>query len=808
MIQVAEETNNIARVSIYNNNCGLAYFRLRDFPKAKYHFQKNLEANLEWQGPKTARMITSYTNLANVNTHLQNNDEAKEYFQKAADLIIEVLGEDNLRLSDLYFTIGNYHLNQEELDQALAAFQKSIKIREKKDLINDLNTTNAYQMVGQTLVIMGKVDEGITYLNKAAHDRSTINLNQDPHLGMTYAILYDAHLKNGEQEKAKKALAKSFDAVKYDFENPLAFEKAGIPSFLITPLEKQIDFCSRGLIENTSTIDDGEKIIDIAKELIQYLKYNLDGVSSRQILVEDSRPLNDAIMDFYFQAYQKSKNIDFINKAFNTIEKSSNTFLYENLAEEGKNAYKLPSNVVERKKTILATISTNQENISKQPKDGKDYNSLLTELNQSHESLYKLIDEIRTEHPDYYNTIYNFPITNIKTTQSNLTDQEVFVTYYFGSKDLYAISVDQKNVQFIKLTESKKTKSHIRSLISNLKSKGDQETIRAESKELYSSIVAPLNFKNYSRVFLCRDDILSLLPFEILHDIDDQYNYNQTISYQYSATLMSTSKNLNKSKHGTLAIAPVFENENESGVNRDLFSKNMIGVQNAYLPETENEANTIGELFNGKVLLKSDATKASFKKLFYGKSIIHLATHGFADSKNPNKSCLYFAKSDSTEESGQLLAEEIAQMKINADLVTLSACNTGNGKIQEGEGVASLGRAFAYADCPNQVLSLWAVNDKTTTQLMTYFYTNLKEGQTKAKALSNAKSQYLAAAPSVLKHPYYWAGFIYFGEDSPLDMSSSSDYLGVILGMGIGLLLLGIWFKKYKFKSETIIPQT
>ena len=95
------------------------------------------------------------------------------------------------------------------------------------------------------------------------------------------------------------------------------------------------------------------------------------------------------------------------------------------------------------------------------------------------------------------------------------------------------------------------------------------------------------------------------------------------------------------------------------------------------------------------------------------------------------------------------------------------------GKIQNGEGISSLGRAFAYANCPNQLISLWPANDKSTTQLMTYYYENLKAGLGKSKALTEAKRKYLASAPEIFKHPYYWAGFVYYGQDDPLNLGSN-----------------------------------
>ena len=136
-------------------------------------------------------------------------------------------------------------------------------------------------------------------------------------------------------------------------------------------------------------------------------------------------------------------------------------------------------------------------------------------------------------------------------------------------------------------------------------------------------------------------------------------------------------------------------------------------------------------------------------------------------------------------------------MDLSADLVTLSACNTGVGAIQKGEGVASIGRAFAYAGCPNQLISLWPANDKSTTEIMTNFYRNINLGDTKAMALQRAKKQYLESSPEVFRHPYYWSGFVYYGNDDVLliDNGMNIPWLGIGLGI-IGFLIAFVYFKK------------
>ena len=121
--------------------------------------------------------------------------------------------------------------------------------------------------------------------------------------------------------------------------------------------------------------------------------------------------------------------------------------------------------------------------------------------------------------------------------------------------------------------------------------------------------------------------------------------------------------------------------------------------------------------------------------------------------------------------------------------------------MQNGEGVASLGRAFAYAGSTNQLVSLWPVNDNSTQEIMMFYYENLKEGVGKATALFKAKKQFLESAPEALQHPYYWAGLVYYGEDTPLRLSSGYGWVYYALGLLVLLLIFFYLLKRKKSKS-------
>jgi CHAT domain-containing protein len=142
-------------------------------------------------------------------------------------------------------------------------------------------------------------------------------------------------------------------------------------------------------------------------------------------------------------------------------------------------------------------------------------------------------------------------------------------------------------------------------------------------------------------------------------------------------------------------------------------------------------------------------------------SLIHLATHGIVDETSPELSRIYL-QSDSEAEDGNLFAGEIYNLQLNANLVSLSACQTGLGKISKGEGVIGLSRALVYAGAKNIIVSFWSVADESTAELMTDFYKYLLENPS-ASYSSDLRQAKLGMLNSKYASPYYWAPFILIG---------------------------------------------
>lgn len=196
------------------------------------------------------------------------------------------------------------------------------------------------------------------------------------------------------------------------------------------------------------------------------------------------------------------------------------------------------------------------------------------------------------------------------------------------------------------------------------------------------------------------------------------------------------------------------------------------GLDLTPLPSSRREVEGIAELFPGQVAvyLGSEATEERAKSLPRQTRIVHFATHGFADERFPLNSGLVLTLPERFEESGEdglLQAWEILErVRLDADLVVLSACETGLGKDLGGEGLLSLTRAFQYAGARSVVASLWRVSDEATTELMLRFYRHLKAGAATADALRAAQLELIRGNPvgTTLSDPSTWAAFEVYGD--------------------------------------------
>jgi CHAT domain-containing protein/Flp pilus assembly protein TadD len=256
---------------------------------------------------------------------------------------------------------------------------------------------------------------------------------------------------------------------------------------------------------------------------------------------------------------------------------------------------------------------------------------------------------------------------------------------------------------------------------------------------------------------------LFLVPFSALMDDDGTYLIEKhTVLTAPSIQVLDLTRQQRQSTQvpGTANALVVGNPTMPSLYDPDLDNYNQL----APLPGAEQEAAEIAQLLNTQPLLGDVATEADLKQRMTSADIIHLATHGLLEYGDPRAFGVRdmpgaVALAPGNGEDGLLTSLEILNLDLNADLVVLSACDTGLGDIT-GDGVIGLSRSFVAAGVPSVIVSLWAVPDAPTAELMGYFYQNLQQGQNKAQALRQAMLTTMQTHPN----PRDWAAFTLIGE--------------------------------------------
>lgn len=329
---------------------------------------------------------------------------------------------------------------------------------------------------------------------------------------------------------------------------------------------------------------------------------------------------------------------------------------------------------------------------------------------------------------------------------------------------------------------------------------------QAASKALYQALIQPASAQlvGKNRVVICPDASLWDVPFAVLQK-DKFLAEKFEIAYAYSATAVEAAlrpRAKSKATKGLLALAnPDFGGAQRFGDNPlipgqrpieppsrpieppsrpiDIPSRPIeppsrdlgIGLRGGIvaLPGTQVEANALARLFPGATVLTGmKAQEGAFVQRAGNFHYLHIASHAFFNDASPMLSSIVLAIPDSDKTDGYLTAREIFDLKLNADLAVLSACNTARGVKKSGEGIVGLSWALFAAGVPAQVVSQWSVDDKATAALMTRFYRNMKQGSSKAAALRSASVSLMnpkgMGNDPKWRHPYYWAPFIILGD--------------------------------------------
>ncbi|WP_298548108.1 CHAT domain-containing protein [uncultured Aquimarina sp.] len=611
-------------------------------------------------------------------------------------------------------------------------------------------------------------DSTLFYFKKAftyTHNDKNLNATVLSSLGLAY-------LDRKEYDKAYKSLNLSLDKLKTNFKKTKLTDKQTIKlsdqnlgiellkNIAITQIKRYEDESSKELLEDALFyLKQADQQIDLIKleSTHQESKLFWRGLASDIYinLVKICYLLNDPELAYYY------------------LEKNKALLLLEDLTKErSKTFFNVPDSIIKRERSFKRKIARIQNKPLSQKYNDETRSLQLFDIKEQYKSF---LDSLQNKFPKYYK--YKVK-TNIlpykKVIKEASKTNSTFIHYILNDESGYGLIISKNKqalfeIHNIPLIQKYISKFNV--LASKpFTSKIDQTAFQKVSKELHNKLL-PENifYDNRGKIIILPDENLLSIPFEILIQKNEKYLVEDyLISYAYSISFLEQNTDLKRTHQKEfLGFAPI----NYKNLNT--------------LTKSSTEINTAAKKFDSDILLKEEASQQNLLNSLADYKIIHLSTHANAnDSITP-----WIATS-----TKNITLNDIYSTKNNAELVTLSACNTSLGKLQKGEGVMSLARGFFNTGANSVVSTLWKADDQSTQEIITDFYTYLKEGKSKPEALRRAKLDYLKNHSLSEVSPYYWSSLVLIGNPEPMYSSINSWFL--LVGILTSFLFIFILHKK------------
>jgi CHAT domain-containing protein len=470
--------------------------------------------------------------------------------------------------------------------------------------------------------------------------------------------------------------------------------------------------------------------------------------------------------------------------------------------------------------TLDQTVSLLATNYKK-----ADLDKLQIELTSLREQHKRITTRLRQLNPDY-DKISEPPSYSLQQIQKLVVadDQTVLLEYFLGLKASYVWAITRSGVKVFELPKADVITAAARAVYRKVSKEHDAETngdLSKASAELAEMILRPVADQlTASRLIVVADDALNYIPFQLLPNPrvsnEPLVARYEVINAPSASTLGQLRQEKQQRQHGTKVLAafgdPVFasnysqfkdSNAGEVLAGNNTKTRDIEMEADRFDPDsiqpllyTKRELKNLNEIVGpmSRVVSGFEASRETLDSLDLSQySILHFATHGFFDPKEPEHSGFVLSMIDLTgrHQDGFITMQDVYRLHAPVDLVVLSACRTGLGKDVKGEGLIGLTRGFMYAGASSVVASLWKVDDEATAELMKHFYTNmLQKGMRPAEALRSAQNT-LRQNPQ-WQSPHFWAGFVLQGEfTEPIRLPLPTGAPRVVQNtVGVALLLL------------------
>jgi CHAT domain-containing protein len=765
--QAVQQNNPLAQAQGYAN-LGLAFWNTGNQELATEYQQKALtirQANLP---AYHAEIAASYNDLGLIYSE-SNPLQARQYYEKALAIYQKIYGQKHPKLAIAYTNMAITYKSEKNWDEALKQIDSAMNIWEEVYGAQHPNTAFAYTNMGQMQAEIGNYSLAEGYLKQARVVYEKNYGAKHPEIANSYNLLGNLYRKQNNLNKALEHYQRALQANVADFEetniyqNPNPEKGYNLDILLHSLLMKAEVLEDRHFAKTLSMRDLNTALatLELCDQLLDKIRRTRQSKNDKIALSNTATQLYEYAIRLCLQLREINLNKKYYNeKAFYFAEKSKSAVLLSAIADtEAKEYAGIPTALLTQETHLKNNITRLEQKIAINPTESQSLQDSLFSLKRTYETF---IQDLEKNYPDYFNLKYNNQIADLPTLQNILDADASLLLYFIGEKNkrLYVFEITNRNIAIWDLPKHENLDKQITSLRNSIKFRSAKAFVKS-SYFLYENLGLSHLSSRKKSVVIIPDGRLGTIPFEALltkvTSPATSYTYmpylckEKSVSYAFSVTLFvqNQRKKMEAGKKQVVLCAPV----------------DFSVHQQPELKGSESEVLRLKDFFTTEgfevqCYLKKDAEKLLFTKLAQPQ-ILHLATHGAVNEDTPELSQILL--SGKTAEEAHLYSSDIYNLRLPVDLVSLSACETGLGKVYRGEGIVGLTRALFYAGAKNIAVSLWTVSDDSTAELMFKFYEkSIKEQKSYGKALQEAKialqmnEDYAA--------PYYWAAFILVGK--------------------------------------------
>lgn len=786
------------------NKVGDCFYGNNDFKTAQIWHRKSLNTFMKWFGENHPATGENLMDIGKNFLFLRVKDSSAYYLEKALPVLLNFYSEHHRIVCHYYEVMGYFCFNSHTCPEYILNMEKSLALLKQRDVFH-------HRKIAWVSAWLGNMFR-----------RDLVNVGHPNPSRLDSSFKYNC--------EAIEALVPGYSC-KFHFDNPPLQNAIDNKSLLNVLRDKvsihknKIDNISSDPAEMLALINTTSLIMKLAGMILEERQSE---ESRAALLAEIFNYINTAIKTS-FDYYTMTGERNFLDTAFYFSEMNKARLLASVMNRQtAMQLSEMPDSIVDQEKEINDKITTLDNTLLKirpaaLPEQKERTEQIQDELFEAKQEQFRFYNKVHSAYPGFYQTCFNKKPATIHGIRQALGSDEALVYYsvigyewsWPGRMTCFVITKD--TLAAFSKTIDQKTDSIMRYLCSfvarSQKTTGKNEFAQAGAY-VFDYLLGPVRelIKGKSLIIV-PDDCLHRLPFEVLltdsvSDLQTDFRElpylirDHAISYAHSASLFYDQRSKEKKSPKPVqlfALAPAFDQGKATG---DPLLAEWIerGEDFSELKGAQEETGFIHQLCGGLLVAGKEATEETFKKNCPDYGILHVATHGVVDDRYPMLSKLVFYHDSTEKDDGFLNVYELYGVDLNAQLVVLSACNTGYGTFKKGEGVVSIARGFAYAGVPSVVMSLWKVSDRSTARLMKYFYTYLKAGYSKDKALQLAKLEFLGENDPFYSNPHFWAGFVQIGDTVPVEFENkTSNIIWVLL---IVFVLSGSGFAYLKFKSS------